>query len=51
MSEEIKRFTLRLNADLFRQIQKQARENKRAAGKEIEYILEQFYKKGARNAQ
>lgn len=44
MTDEIKRFTLRLDAGLFKKLQMQAKENKRAAGKEIEYILEQYIK-------
>lgn len=40
MTEEIKRFTLRIDAKLFEKIKKQAKENKRAVGKEIEYILD-----------
>ena len=39
MTEEIKRFTLRINLEVFEKIKTQAKENRRAVGKEIEYIL------------
>ena len=39
--ENIKRFTLRLDLELFEKIKKRAKENKRAIGKEIEYQLMQ----------
>lgn len=38
---EQKRFTLRMDGDLFKQIEKRAAENKRSIAKEIEYLLEQ----------
>ena len=38
--EKIKRFTLRLDQELFEQVKKQAFTNKRAIGKEIEFQLE-----------
>lgn len=38
---EPKRFTLRMDGDLFEQIKKQAEKNKRSVAKEIEHLLEQ----------
>lgn len=38
---EQKRFTLRMDGELFKQIEKRASENKRSVAKEIEYLLEQ----------
>ncbi|MGX1430789.1 hypothetical protein ACUXCC_002001 [Cytobacillus horneckiae] len=35
-----KRFTLRMDADLFKVIEKRAAENKRSIAKEIEFLLE-----------
>jgi len=43
MSEQ-KRFTLRMDNDLFETIKKQAEENKRSVAKEIEHLLEQHLK-------
>lgn len=43
MSEQ-KRFTLRMDNDLFEFIKKQAEENKRSVAKEIELLLEQHLK-------
>ena len=43
MSEQ-KRFTLRMDSDLFKFIEKQAEENKRSIAKEIEMMLEQHLK-------
>ena len=40
MIDEQKRFTLRLNAKLFEQIKRKAKEEKRATGKQIEYLLD-----------
>lgn len=42
--QEIKRFTLRIDTTLFEKVQKDAKENKRAIGKQIEFLLEQHYK-------
>jgi hypothetical protein len=41
---EQKRFTLRMDADLFKEIEKKADENKRSIAKEIEYLLENYLK-------
>lgn len=41
--EEDKRFTLRINKDLFKLVEESAKKNKRAIGREIEFILEQHY--------
>lgn len=43
MSEQ-KRFTLRMDADLFKTIEKRAGENKRSIAKEIEFLLENYMK-------
>ena len=40
---EQKRFTLRMDAELFELIKKQAEDNKRSIAKEIEYLLEQHF--------
>ena len=42
MSDETKRFTLRLDKKIFEQVEQQAQENKRSTSKEIEYILENY---------
>lgn len=42
-AKEFHRFTLRINKKLFEVIQKSANKNKRAIGKEIEFVLEQIY--------
>lgn len=41
--EEDKRFTLRIDKHLFAIVEKSAKENKRAVGREIEFILEQYF--------
>ncbi|MGW7931847.1 hypothetical protein ACWEWU_09335 [Staphylococcus xylosus] len=41
--ETDKRFTLRINKELFSMIEESAKKNKRAVGREIEFILEQYY--------
>lgn len=41
--EEDKRFTLRINKELFEIIETSAKKNKRAIGREIEFILEQHF--------
>lgn len=38
-----KRFTLRIDAELFKLIESSARKSKRAIGREIEFILEQHF--------
>lgn len=38
-------FTLRINVELLKSIKEAAEKNKRSAAKEIEYQLEQIYKK------
>lgn len=43
MSQE-KRFTLRMDADLFERVKKLAEKNKRSIAKEIEYLIEQHLK-------
>ena len=43
-NENIKRFTLRLDMNLFEKIKQIAKINKRAIGKEIEYQLEKCLK-------
>ncbi|WP_370858491.1 Arc family DNA-binding protein [Megamonas funiformis] len=40
-----KRFTLRMNADLFELVKQSAERNKRSTAKEIEFIIEDFLKK------
>lgn len=37
---ELRRFTLRIDAEILERIEKQAKDNKRSMSKEIEYILE-----------
>lgn len=44
-NENSKRFTLRIDKDLFRQITESARKNKRSITKEIEYFLRKYYRK------
>ncbi|EIL9238510.1 hypothetical protein LMK19_001867 [Listeria monocytogenes] len=41
--EEDKRFTLRIDKQLFDIVEKSAKNNKRAVGREIEFILEQYF--------
>lgn len=38
-----KRFTLRIDKELFSLVEKSAKKNKRAIGREIEFILEQHF--------
>lgn len=40
--EEDSRFTLRISTELLDIIREEARKNKRSAGKQIEFILEQW---------
>lgn len=44
MSNETKRFTLRMDEDVFEKIKEQAEKNKRSVAKEIEYVLEEHLK-------
>lgn len=41
---EQKRFTLRMDNELFEVMKKQAEKNKRSVAKEIEHVLEQYLK-------
>ncbi len=41
--EEDKRFTLRIEKDLFKKVEESAHKNKRAIGREIAFILEQYF--------
>ena len=41
---DLKRFTLRMDSELFKMIEKRAAENKRSIAKEIEYLLENHIK-------
>ena len=43
MSEQ-KRFTLRMDNELFEMMKKQAEKNKRSVAKEIEHVLEKYLK-------
>ena len=40
-----KRFTLRMDADLFEDVRISASINKRSIAKEIEYVLEKYYER------
>ena len=40
-----KRFTLRMNKDIFELVKEQAKKNKRSVAKEIEYLLEKNLRK------
>ena len=40
MIDDQKRFTLRINAKLLEQIKREAQKEKRATGKQIEYLLD-----------
>jgi len=42
MMNEEKRFTLRMDADLFEVVKKSAAKNRRSVAKEIEYVLFQW---------
>lgn len=44
-----KRFTLRMDADLFEKVKISANNNKRSIAKEIEYVLELYYKRNSHN--
>ncbi|HDD0321352.1 TPA: Arc family DNA-binding protein [Staphylococcus aureus] len=41
--DEDKRFTLRIDKNLFQKVEQSAKKNKRAIGREIEFILEQYF--------
>lgn len=41
--DKVKRFTLRIDKDLFEALKKDAKENKRAIGAEITYRLSKMY--------
>lgn len=41
--ESDKRFTLRIDNNLFKRVEQSAKKNKRAIGREIEFILEQYF--------
>jgi len=45
MNNEQKRFTLRMDSDLFETIKERAELNKRSIAKEIEHLLENYLKK------
>ncbi|MEC5422083.1 DUF6364 family protein [Virgibacillus sp. C22-A2] len=42
---DLKRFTLRIDADVLDKVKEQAEDNKRSMAKEIEYILEKYLDK------
>lgn len=44
-SDSIKRFTLRIDLELYQKLKEDAKVNKRSVAKEIEFRLEQTYKK------
>ncbi|AGR47198.1 hypothetical protein JIMMER1_64 [Brevibacillus phage Jimmer1] len=50
MSDE-KRFTLRMDADLFERIKEQADKNKRSIAKEIEFLIEKHLKEVDNNKE
>ncbi|MBN8200505.1 Arc family DNA-binding protein [Bacillus sp. NTK034] len=50
MSEQ-KRFTLRMDSDLFKVIEQRAAENKRSIAKEIEFLLEQHIKEENKDSE
>lgn len=39
-----KRFTLRMDKDLYKIVEQSAKDNKRSVSKEIEYRLEEYFK-------
>ncbi|MEH7355103.1 Arc family DNA-binding protein [Neobacillus drentensis] len=49
MSEQ-KRFTLRMDSDLFKEIEKRAEVNKRSIAKEIEFLLEKHIKEESKDS-
>lgn len=44
--ETDKRFTLRINQELFSTLEESAKKDKRSIGKQIEFILEQYFYSG-----
>lgn len=49
MKNEQKRFTLRMDEELFEVIKERAEKNKRSIAKEIEYLLDKHLKKDKEN--
>lgn len=47
--ETDKRFTLRIDKNLFEATKESARQNRRAIGKEMEFALFQYYKQELKN--
>lgn len=41
--ENDKRFTLRIEKSIFKHVEQSAKDNKRSIGREIEFILEQYF--------
>ncbi|MBB1086687.1 hypothetical protein [Limosilactobacillus fastidiosus] len=41
--EEDKRFTLRINKDIFEMVEREAKEERRSIGRQIEFILAQHF--------
>ena len=41
--EEDKRFTLRMDAELFKLVEVSAKKDKRSVGRQIEFILEKYF--------
>jgi len=41
--EEDKRFTLRINREIFKLLEESAIKDKRSVGKQIEYIMEKYF--------
>lgn len=44
MAEERTQFTMRINSHLWEIVKKEAEKNKRSAVKEVEFILENYFK-------
>lgn len=44
MVDERTQFTMRINTQLWEVVKKEAEQNKRSAVKEVEYILEKYFK-------
>ena len=49
--EEQKRFTLRMDSELFETVKKRAEENKRSVAKEIEFLIELYLKEEERKSE
>ena len=45
--EEDKRFTLRINKELFRLLEESAEKDKRSVGRQIEFIVERYFENGS----